>query len=152
MKYPKITALLGLSTLSFHSTFGIGKNHVRLTEEECQKLEDHFSADPSGNVLEMSELQSKFDVLQNNYNTLNATNIAMGDALDAAINLNDLKGELGATATPEEAITLLGAKCKEYGTSENRHSFPNNNGITAPENGLINNIVDMNDAHNKINL
>lgn len=151
MKYPKFTALLGLSTLSFHSNFGFGKNHVRLTEEECQKLEDHLSADPPAeNQQQLTELQAKFDTLQNNYNQLNATNTAVNTALETALSLNDLKGEVGATATTDEAIALLGTKCKEYGSSQNRHSFPANNGETPAENGLINGVVNMNDAHNQI--
>ncbi|MGD1319541.1 hypothetical protein [Chryseobacterium sp. 2R14A] len=150
MKYPKFTALLGLSTLSFHSTFGIGKNHIRLTEEEAQKIEDHLAAEKPDESTQLSELQTKFDSLQNNYNTLNESNTAITTALDSALTLNDLKGELGATATTDEAIALLGTKCKEYGASNNRHSFPNNNGQTPPENGLIDGVVDMNDPHNQI--
>lgn len=151
MKYPKFTALLGLSTLSFHSNFGFGKNHVRLTEEECQKLEDHLSAEPvADNQQPLLDLQAKFDTLQNSYNELNASNTAVNTALETALNLNDLKGELGATATNDEAIALLGTKCSEYGKSDNRHTFSQHNGITAPESGLINGVVDMNDAHNQI--
>ena len=151
MKYPKLTAFFGLATLSFHSSL-MGKNHVRLSEEECQKLEEHLSAEKPDENFQLSELQTKFDTLQNSYNTLSANNTAMATALDSAIVLNDLKGELGATATHDEAITLLGTKCKEYGSSENRHAIPKNDGITPPESGLINGVVDMNDAHNKINL
>ena len=149
MKYPKFTALLGLSTLSFHSTFGIGKNHIRLTEEEAQKIEDHLAAEKPEEGSQLSDLQTQFDTLQNSYNTLNASNTAITTALDSALTLNDLKGELGATATTDEAIALLGTKCKEYGSSGNRHSFPNNDGQTPPENGLINGVVDMNDPHNQ---
>lgn len=149
MKYPKFTALLGLSTLSFHSSF-MGKNHVRLSEEDCQKLEDHLNAEKPDENLQLTELQTKFDALQNSYNTITEQNTAITTALESALTLNDLKGELGANATTDEAIALLGTKCSEYGKSDNRHTFSQHNGITAPESGLINGVVDMNDAHNQI--
>jgi len=115
--------------LSFHSTFGLGKNHVRLTEEECQKLEDHLSAEPpADNQQQLTDLQTKFDTLQNTYNELSASNTAVNTALETALSLNDLKGELGTTATTDEAIALLGTKCKAYGASNNRHSFAKNDG------------------------
>lgn len=151
MSYPKLTTLLGLSVLSSHSNL-LGKSHFRFTEEQCNMIEAGLTAESSADQsAELSALQTKFDALQENYNNVNASNGALTTALKNAVELNGLTSET-ETATPEEAITLLGAKCKEYGASENRHSFANNNGITAPENGLINNVVDMNDAHNKINL
>jgi len=149
MKYPKLTSFFGIATLSFHSSM-MGKNHVRLTEEQCQQLEDHFAEEkPAENPEELTQLQSKFDALQENYNALETSNKGLSTAIETALNLNGLKTELGETATSEEAIALLGEKCKEYGNSNNRHSLPPNNGITPPDNGLINGVVDMNDPHNQ---
>jgi len=148
MKYPKLTALLGLATLAFHSSVW-AKNHVRLTEEECQKLEDHLEAQPENNTEELTNLQTKFDTLQEKYNALEGSNSTLSTAITTALELNGLTAET-ENATPEEAVALLGTKCKEYGSSENRHAFPKNDGKEKPENGLINNVVDMNDAHNKI--
>lgn len=149
MKYPKFTTLLGLSTLSFHSSM-MGKNHVRLTDEQCQQVEDHLSAEPENNQQQLTDLQGQLTALQGKYDTLLESNTAMTNALDTALNLNDLKGQVGETATNEEAIALLGSKCKEYGSSDNRHSFPKNNGETPAENGLINGVVNMNDLHNQV--
>lgn len=126
MKYPKLTALLGLATLAFHSNL-LGKNHVRLTEDQCQKLEDHLNAQPENNTEELSSLQKKFDALQKNYDALKASKSTLSTAITTALELNGLSAET-ENATPEEAVTLLGAKCKEYGSSTNRHSFPKNDG------------------------
>ena len=122
MKYPKLTAFLGIMAVNIHSGLFGAKAHARLDEESLQKLEDHLS-EKGG-----EDIQQKLDNLQEKYNTLETANSSMKNAVTQALELNGLSAELSENATEADAVVLLGNKCKEYGAADNRHSFPKNDG------------------------
>lgn len=151
MKYPKLTAFLGLATLNLHSGLFGTKNHYRLDEEQVQKLEDQLAAQGSEDVQkQLDDLQKNYDTLQSNYNTLETANTGLQNAVTQALELNELTDQLTDKQSVSEGVVLLGTKCKEYGTSNNRHSFQKNDGQEKNEDGLVNGVVNMNDAHNQI--
>lgn len=123
MKYPKLAAALGLQTITISSGLFGANAHARLDEEQLQKLEDQLSAS-GGNT----ELQTKFDELQTSFNTLKGEKEGLQSAVTQALELNSLTSDLQENATGVQGVELLGKKCKEYGSSINRHSFPNNDG------------------------
>ncbi|UKB81248.1 hypothetical protein [Chryseobacterium sp. MEBOG07] len=123
MKYPKLTALLGLQTITIQSGLFGANAHTRLDEEQLQKLEDQLSIHGGD-----AELQTKFDALQKSFNTLKGEKDGLQSAVTQALELNSLTADLQENATSVQAIELLGTKCKEYGASNNRHNFPKNDG------------------------
>lgn len=144
MKFKKITAILGLTSVVFHSNlFGTKKPYAKFSEEDLEALEKALENKTEGNE---EELQEQINQLSQENNTLqeqaSATEKAVAEALALA--------GLTAKETLAENIALLGEKCKEYGESKNRHSMPENNGTEEPTNGLINGYLDPNDEHNKL--
>lgn len=123
MKYPKLAGIIGLQELTIHSGLFGANAHCRLDEKQLQKLEDHLSA---GGATE--NLQTKFDSLQTSFNTLQAEKDGLQNAVTQALELNNLTSELQENATGLQGVELLGKKCKEFGASNNRHSFPPNDG------------------------
>lgn len=141
MKYPKLSALLGLSEIVLNAgIFGNKKPFAKLDEDDLAKVEG---------ALEDSETESlKEELNQANENLIaeKQTVLAVENAVEQALALAGLT----AKETLVENIVLLGEKCKEYGDSKNRHSTPENNGTEESTNGLINGYIDPNDAHNKM--
>ena len=143
MKFKKITAILGLTAVVFHSNlFGTKKPYAKFSEEELEELEKALENKAEGNE---EELQEQINQLTQENSTLQeqalATEKAVADALALA--------GLTAKENIAENIALLGQKCKEYGESNNRHSMPENNGKEEATDGLINGYLDPNDEHNK---
>lgn len=143
MKFKKITAILGLTSVVFHSNlFGTKKPYAKFSEEDLEALENALENKTEGNE---DELQEQINQLSQENNTLqeqaSATEKAVAEALALA--------GLTAKETLVENVALLGEKCKEYGERKNRHSMPENNGTEEPTNGLINGYLDPNDEHNK---
>ncbi|EKB60752.1 hypothetical protein [Bergeyella zoohelcum] len=141
MKYPKLSALLGLSEIVLNAgIFGNKKPFAKLDEDDLAKVEE---------ALEDSETESLREELnqsKENLATEKQTVSAVENAVEQALQLAGLT----AKETLVENIALLGEKCKEYGDSKNRHSTPENNGTEEPTNGLINGYINPNDAHNQI--
>ncbi|MFL9835005.1 hypothetical protein [Chryseobacterium terrae] len=151
MKYPKLGAFLGLAMINIQSGFFGQKAHARFDEEQLQKLEDHMAQESGENLqAQLNTLQQKYDALEISNTTLQTEKDGLQNAVTAALELNGLTAEVTAETTSSQAVELLGTTCKKYGSNENRHSFPANNGQTPPENGLIGGVVDMKDAHNQI--
>jgi len=151
MKYPKLTAFFGLAMINIQSGLFGQKAHARFDEEQLQKLEEHMAQESGENLqTQLNELQKKYDALNDTHTELQTANTRIQNALTAALELNGLTADVTSETTASQAVELLGTKCKEYGSSQNRHPFAKNDGKTPPENGLINNVVDMKDAHNQI--
>ena len=128
MKFPKLTALLGLQSINIHSGWGV-KTHGRFSVEELETLENHLAQDNATN----ENLQEKFNTLQQEYNKLNASHAEVKNAIAQALELNNLSEEMTEQSTEIDAVLLLGEKCKAYGSANTRHSFPINNGQETTE-------------------
>ncbi|WP_265427866.1 hypothetical protein [Chryseobacterium sp. YIM B08800] len=129
MKYPKLSAFFGLAVLNIQSGFFGQKAHARLDEEQLQKLEDHMAQESGENLqTQLTALQEKYDALVTSNTNLQTEKEGLQNAVTAAIELNGLTTEVTADTTPSQAVELLGTKCKEYGASNNRHSFTKNDG------------------------
>lgn len=118
----KLLAVLGLASFTFHSNFWNGGNkHVKLEEEDLQKIEDALEKNATGeDATALADLQNQVSGFEANEN-------AVQEALTNALTLNGMTIAEGQSVA--EAITALGAKCKEYGTSKDRgHNKPDNNG------------------------
>lgn len=110
----RVLAVLGLQAFVFHSNFFKNeKKHVRLNEEELQKIEDAL------------EKQTSVEDAQT-LATLQANETEVQEALTAAFELNKIEATTGQTVA--EAIGALSAKCEEYGSSTNTHSIPPTDG------------------------
>ena len=129
MKYPKLTAFLGVAAISIQNGFFGAKSHARLDEEQLQKLEDHMAQESNVDLqAQLNSLQEKYNSLSTNHTALQNSHTGLQNAVTAALELNGLFSEVTNETTPLQAVELLGTKCKEYGDSDNRHSFPNNDG------------------------
>lgn len=110
----RVLAALGIQAFVFHSNFFKNeKKHVRLNEEELQKIEDALEKQTSAEDAETLA-------------TLQANETATQEALSAAFELHGLKTVEGQTVA--EAVEALSAKCTEYGQSKNQHSFHKTDG------------------------
>lgn len=128
-KHTLLLGVLGLSVLETHSGVMSSKSHVRLTEEELDKVEKALEAnDVSGlnqTIADQKEKISNHEKFDND----------LSKALVSAFSENKL--DIG-NMHPTDAIAHLSAKCKEYGEAKNTHSTPptdgqNNNGDPAPK-------------------
>lgn len=128
-KHTLLLGVLGLSVLETHSGVMSSKSHVRLTEEELDKVEKALEAnDVSGLNQTIADQKEKISNHEKSEGELK-------ESLAAAFAANKL--EMG-DMNPKDAIAHLSAKCKEYGESKNTHSTPptngqNNNGDPAPK-------------------
>lgn len=142
----KLLAVLGLQAFALQSNFwGGGKAFVKLDEDQLQSIEEALEKTGSA-----EDAQTITD-LQGQVTAFEGKETEVQEALTAALTLNGLNVEEGQS--PAEAIAALGAKCKEYGDSKNRHTFAGHNGQEAPEPGaekLENGFFNANDAHNQI--
>ncbi len=124
----KLLAVLGLASFTFHSNFWdvSGKKHVKLQEEDLQKIEDALEKNATGeDATALADLQTQVSGFE-------ANETAVQEALTNALTLNGMTSAEGQSVA--EAITALGAKCKEYGISKDRgHNKPENNGEEKPE-------------------
>lgn len=129
-KFPKLAAFMGIAVINIHTGLFGQKSHARLDEEQLQKLEDHMATEGGDEQMQvkLDELQKKYDALNSSHTTLQSNNTVLQTAVTAALELNGLTAEVTAETTPAQAVELLGTKCKEYGSSQNRHAFPNNDG------------------------
>lgn len=135
MKFPKLTALLGLATLSFHASNIFGqKSHVRFSEEEVQSIEDALAENPN------EQLQEQLD-------TANQLNTETAEAVKTAMETANLEHQHQESLL--DNIKFLGEKCKEYGESKDRHTFAKNNGEEEPTDELIDGYLDPKDEHNQ---
>lgn len=141
MKYPKLTALLGLAQIELHSgAFGFNKPFAKLSEEELSKIEQALLEDKS------QEHQETIQALEDEKALMQEKLTAMETAVATAL----LTAGLEASENLIDNITQLGEKCKEYGSSKERHSFPENDGEEKESNALIDGYLDPNDAHNQL--
>lgn len=134
----KVLAVLGLAAFEFHSNFwGNGKKHVRLTEEELQKIDDELEKQTSAE--DAAQLAS-----------LVAQEVEIQESLTAALALNGIEAVEGQTVA--QAIEALGAKCKEFGDANPGHTIIPTDGKDKPEdNGkLEQGFFDPNAEHNQI--
>ncbi len=135
----RVLAVLGIQAFVFHSTniFGKGEKHVRLKEEELQKIEDALEKQTSAEDAETLA-------------TLQANENSVQEALTAAFELHGLKTVEGQTTT--EAIEALSAKCTEYGESKNSHSIHRTDGKDKDEDEeeFKEGFFDPNAEHNQI--
>lgn len=146
MKFPKLTSLLGQSLIELHSSFfGNNKPFAKLDEEQLQNIETALE------TTDNSALTAQIEEHEATILTLNTSSTETQNALDQALQLNEISLPEGSTSAA--AIVALGQKCKEYGASKNRHVDPKNNGEEKPENpqGLVDGYFDPNAEHNQIN-
>ncbi|WP_313359801.1 hypothetical protein [Empedobacter sp.] len=130
----RVLAVLGIQAFVFHSNFLKNeKKHVRLNEEELQKIEDALEKQTSAEDAETLA-------------TLQANETATQEALSAAFELHGLKTVEGQTVA--EAVEALSAKCTEYGESKNQHSFHKTDGKDKQEDEEVENSADY--AHNQV--
>lgn len=150
MKYQKLTAVLGLAQISLsRGALGLSTPTATFSEEDLEKVEQALA---QGDAQAMEALQQEVATLKEELATAKegqakaienvmAVEVAVSDALETA----GLQAEEEITGS----IALLGAKCKEYGNSKERHSFPDNNGKEENTDGLIEGYFDPNDEHNQ---
>lgn len=130
----RVLVVLGIQAFVFHSNFFKNeKKHVRLNEEELQKIEDALEKQTSAEDAETLA-------------TLQADETATQEALSAAFELHGLKTVEGQTVA--EAVEVLSAKCTEYGESKNQHSFHKTDGKDKQEDEDVDNSADY--AHNQV--
>jgi hypothetical protein len=147
MKFPKLKGLTGQEAIDLHTNFfGNKKPFAKFDKDQLEKIEAALETN------DVSGLTQKIADLDANIINLNAVQAETQNAIDQALQLNGITIPEGATTA--EAIIALGAKCKEYGSSENRHVTPKNNGEEKPENNqsLIDGYFDPKAPHNQVNL
>lgn len=143
----KLLAVLGLQAFTFHNNFwGSGEAHVKLDNKQLQLIEDALDKTPTEN--KASEDATTLEDLQTKVSGFEAKETAIQEALTAALNLNGIEATEGQSVA--EAITALGTKCKEYGSSTNTHSFIHTNGVDKEPDGLIEGYFDPNAPHNQL--
>lgn len=141
MKYKKITALLGITEITMNTgVFGNKQSFAKMTQEDLEKIENAL------NGSESEDLNNKLKVLTKDLNAEKQKNSDYENAVEQALQHAGLKSEDNLV----QSIALLGEKCKEYGESTNRHSFPENNGEDESADRLIDGYLNPNDEHNKI--
>lgn len=147
MKFPKLTGLTGQQAIELHNSFfGNKKPFAKLDEDQLQSIENALE------TTDTSALTSTIEGHEATILTLNTTQSETQNALDQALQLNGIKVPEGSTTA--QAIIVLGQKCEEYGSSNNRHVDPKNDGNEKPEkaDALVDGYFDPNAAHNKVNL
>lgn len=145
MKYTNILQVLAVETLELHSgVFGSKKPFAKLTEEDLEKL-DKSLAEPT-NATEIEALKQRITELENENAVFEKTLAETTAEVEKAIETAGLEKQSGLI----ENISHLGAKCKEYGESSDRHTFAENNGKEEPTDGLIENYINPNDEHNQL--
>lgn len=150
MKYQKLTAVLGLAQISLsRGALGLSTPTATFSEEDLGKIEQALA---QGDAQAMEALQQEVATLKEDLATAkenetkaNEKAEAMENAVAEALETAGLQAEEETTGS----IALLGAKCKEYGNSKERHSFPENNGKEENADGLIEGYFDPNDEHNQ---
>ncbi|MET3035835.1 hypothetical protein ABXT08_07030 [Chryseobacterium sp. NRRL B-14859] len=143
----KLLAVLGLQAFTFHNNFwGSGEAHVKLDNKQLQLIEDALENKATENPA--NEDAKTLEDLQAQVSGFEANEAAVQEALTAALGLNGIEAAEGQTVA--EAITALGAKCKEYGSSKNTHSFIHTNGVEKEPDGLIEGYFDPNAPHNQL--
>ena len=119
----KLLAVLGFASFTFHGNFWdvSGKKHVKLQEEDLQKIEDALEKNAAGeDATALADLQAKITGYE-------ANETAVQEALTNALTMNGLEFAEGQTVV--DAIASLGTTCKEYGASKDRgHNQPKNDG------------------------
>lgn len=139
-KHTLLLGVLGLSVLETHSGVMSSKSHVRLTEEELDKVEKALEAnDVSGLNQTIADQKEKISNHEKSEGELK-------ESLTAAFAANKL--EMG-DMSPKDAIAHLSDKCKEYGEATNTHSLAKTDGVDNPS-GMIEGYIDPNAEHNKI--
>ncbi len=115
----RILAVLGIQAFVFHSNFFKNeKKHVRLTEEELQKIEDALEKQTTAEDAEaLASLQANENEIQ--------------EALTAAFEMNKIEMTEGQSIS--ESIAALGQKCKEYGDANPKHSTVKSDGKNKEE-------------------
>lgn len=134
----RVLAVLGIQAFVFHSNFFKNeKKHVRLNEEELQKIEDALEKQTSAEDAETLA-------------TLQANETAVQEALTAAFELHGLKTVEGQTIA--EAVEALSKKCTEYGEATNSHSIHKTDGKDKQEDEeeFKEGFFDPNAEHNQI--
>lgn len=118
----KLTALLGLASITLHNSniFGTGKNYAKFDEEQLQKIEDGLAKTGTE-----EDAQTIAD-LQNDILNFQNSETSVQEALTEALQLNGIDAVEGQSVA--EAITALGAQCKQYGDAKATHTLPQNDG------------------------
>ena len=141
----KVLAVLGLTAFTFQNNFWGKKEdaHVKLSQEQLEKIDAALENAGTGDSAQtIADLQEKVSGLEQ-------SETAVKEALTAAMELNGIAAT--ENQTPVEAISALGAKCKEYGESKHTHSLPKTDGKDkADSNGLIEGYIDPNAEHNQL--
>jgi hypothetical protein len=143
----KLLAVLGLQAFTFHNNFwGSGEAHVKLDNKQLQLIED--ALEKNANETPANEDAKTLEDLQAQVSGFEAKETAVQEALTAALGLNGIETTEGQSVA--EAITALAAKCKEYGSSTNTHSFIHTTGVDKEPDGLIEGYFDPNAPHNQL--
>ncbi|MBO6183076.1 hypothetical protein AB670_02542 [Chryseobacterium sp. MOF25P] len=139
-KHTAILGVLGLTVLETHSGIMSTKAHVRMTEEDLDKIEAHLEAnDVSGLNTQITNLTT---TVSENTASLGSINSAIASAFET----NGLELPEGTSAA--DAIATLSTKCKEYGEKTNTHSFIKNDG--KDNETLLEGYMDPNAEHNQL--
>lgn len=118
-KHTILLSVLGLSVLETHSGVMSSKSHVRLSEDELDKVEK---------ALEANDVTALNTTIKEQKEKISGHEKFDGDlknSLTAAFAENKL--DMG-DMSPTDAIAALSAKCKEHGEAKNSHSIPSNDG------------------------
>lgn len=148
-KFALISALLGFQLTTKKPLLG-GEPVATLKEEDFGKIENEMER------LQNQDFQGQLDQaeldrqdLEKQLNQANADKDALQTAVTTALEQNGIESK----GNDYDDILALGDKCKEYGASQNRHTFPSNDGKQADpsnEDGLIDGVFNPNDRHNQI--
>lgn len=143
----KLLAVLNLQAFTFHNNFwGSGEAHVKLDNKQLQLIEDALEENAENTE---NEDAKTLEDLQAKVSGLEAKETAVQEALTAALNLNGIEAKEGQSVA--QAIADLGAKCKEYGDSNETHSIIKTTGVEKPSgDGIQNGFYDPNAPHNQI--
>lgn len=120
-KHKAILGVLGLSVLETHSGIMSSKAHVRMTEEDLDKIEARLEAN------DVTGLNTQITNLTTSVSENTATLGSIDTAIASAFADNGIELPEGTSAA--DAIATLSATCKKYGESSNTHSIIQSNGI-----------------------
>lgn len=141
-KHTILLSVLGLSVLETHSGVMSSKSHVRLSEEELDKVEKALEAN---DVTALNTTIKEQNTKISNYEKFDGD---LKTSLTEAFATNKLElGDMSST----DAIAHLSAKCKEYGEATNTHSISKTDGLDKTDkDGLLEGYMDPNAEHNQL--
>lgn len=145
--YINLAMILGLSEITLQSGLFGNKNFAKFDEENLDALEKALAnKDAEDLQAQIKQLEQEKASLEAQVSELSAQGEQLDqiqNAIEQALEVNEIE----ASESFAESIEALGAKCKEYGASKNRHTFSNSDGKDGDPSGdgLIGGIVDPRD-------